>query len=154
MSNTNIENSMEFESLDKLLSEQIDKDIISELDNYLEVVKTKSKALSSSLKRCFENARKSQRFLLAYKLGQKDKIENKLLKNEVLKNYLEDYLKDYFEKNDFMHYREFIRLNRACAIDVGVEVSSKIKDMYNDFFSGKRLTQAYKLGLMQNQIKK
>ncbi len=151
MSNTNIENNTEFESLDKLLGEQIDKDIISELDYYLDVVKGKSRALSSSLKRCFDNAKNSRRYLLVYNLGKKDAQTGTDIKDDIqLRKYLEDSLKDYFEKNDFMHYREFVRLNRACAIDVGIEVSSKIKDMYNNFFSGKRLTQAYRLGLNEN----
>ena len=140
------------------MCEQIDKDIISELDYYLDVVKGKSRALSSSLKRCFENAKNSRRYLLVYNLGKKDAQTGTDIKDDIqLRKYLEDFLKDYFEKNDFMHYREFVRLNRACAIDVGIEVSSKIKDMYNNFFSGKRLTQAYKLGLLgltENKMKK
>ncbi len=48
-----------------------------------------------------------------------------------------------------MHYREFVRLLRACSIDVGGEVSSHIKEMYNNFFLGKRLVKAYLLGKEQ-----
>ena len=146
MNDVTTENTKEFELLDKVLSDSIDKELLEKLDDYLGVVREKSKALASSLKRCFDNARKSQRFLLVYKLGQKDKKENKSINEEELENYLKGYLKDYFEKNDFMHYREFVRLLRACSIDVGGEVSSHIKKMYNNYFLGKRLIKAYKLG--------
>ena len=141
-----LENTKEFEVLDKLLSEQLDKDIISNLDYYLGIVRTKSRALASSLKRCFDNARNSMRYVLAYNLGKEDKKNSVLISEEELKKYLETFLKDYFEKNDFMHYREFVRLLRACTIDVGGETSSHIKEMYNDFFFGKRLIKAYLFG--------
>lgn len=152
MSDVTIENTTEFEFLDKVLSDSIDKEILSELDHYLDIVREKSNALASSLKRCFTNARKSRRFVLVYNLGKedtkdKDAINRVSTNDEELKAYLENYLKDYFEKNDFMHYREFVRLLRACTIDVGGEVSSPIKEMYNSFFFGKRLIKAYKLGL-------
>ncbi len=146
MNNVTIENTEEFELLDKVLSDSVDKEILENLDHYLNIVREKSKALASSLKRCFDNARKSHRFVLVYKLGKNDRKENKLINEEELEKYLEVFLKDYFEKNDFMHYREFVRLLRACSIDVGGEVSSPIKEMYNNFFLGKRLVMAYKLG--------
>ena len=136
----------EFESIDTILSEAVDKELLSELDHYLDLVKEKSNALASSLKRCFSNARKSRRFVLVYNLGKEDAKNKKYLNEEELKHYLENYLKDYFEKNDFMHYREFVRLLRACTIDVGGEISSPIKEMYNSFFFGNRLVKAYKLG--------
>ena len=146
MTDTTLENTIDFEVLDKVLSDSIDKDIIGKLDHYLDIVRKKSKALASSLKRCFSNARKSKRYVLVYDLGIEDYKKNSHIEEEKLGPYLEDYLADYFEKNDFMHYREFVRLNRACAIDVGGEVSSQIKNMYNDFFFGKRLVMAYMLG--------
>ncbi len=146
MNNVTIENTEEFELLDKVLSDSVDKEILEKLDHYLSIVREKSKALASSLKRCFDNARKSQRFVLVYNFGKKDKEEKKFINEEELEKYLEVFLKDYFEKNDFMHYREFVRLLRACSIDVGGEVSSKIKEMYNSFFLQKRLVKAYKLG--------
>ncbi len=151
MSDLTIDDIKEFEALDKILSDSIDKELLSELDFYLNKVKEKSRALSSSLKRCFDNARKSKRYLLVYELGKKDSKDatpghlNEINDKE-LKKYLDDYLKDFFEKNDFMHYREFVRLLRACTIDVGGDVSFHIKEMYNDFFLGKRLIKAYKLG--------
>ncbi|MBI1859199.1 MAG: hypothetical protein HYR97_08835 [Candidatus Melainabacteria bacterium] len=132
--------------LDKALSKDIDKEIIQDLDSYLDRVRGKSKALASSLKRCFENARKSKRYVEAYNIGKLDVKSNIQIEESNLKEYLEEKLKDFFEKNDFMHYREFVRLLRACTIDVGGEVSSKIKEMYNSFFFGKRLIKAYKLG--------
>ena len=144
------ENTREFKLLDKLLSDSIDNEIISELDFYLAKVREKSRALASSLKRCFDNARKSMRYVLVYNLGKEDNVKSQKLKaennDEELEKYLEDYLKDYFEKNDFMHYREFVRLLRACTIDLGGEVSSPIKEMYNNYFFGKRLIKAYMLG--------
>jgi len=133
--------------LDNILSEKIDKDLLKDLDHYLDIVRKNSRALASSLKRCFENARKSERYLMVYELGVKDgKNVPAERPDKDLEKYLENYLKDYFEKNDFMHYREFVRLLRACTIDVGGEVSSHIKEMYNNFFLGKRLVEAYKLG--------
>ena len=143
------ENIKEFELLDKLLSDSVDKELLHDLEHWLEVVDKKSHALSISLKRFFSNAKKSMRFLLVYKLGKQDKESKKYIKEEELKTYLEGYLKDYFEKNDFMHYREFVRLLRACTIDVGGEASSHIKEMYNNFFFGKRLEKAYLLGREQ-----
>ncbi len=140
------ENIKEFEALDKVLSESIDKEILASLDYNLNLVREKSRALASSLKRCFDNARKSMRYVLVYNLGKEDLKSNKTIKDEELQKYLEGCLKDYFEKNDFMHYREFVRLLRACTIDVGGEVSSPIKEAYNSFFLGKRLVKAYKLG--------
>ena len=142
------------ESLDKTLSETIDKEIISNLEHYLEIVRNKSRALASSLKRCFDNARKSKRYVLVYNLGKEDakkgtgELGNWGSGDKELEKYLEKYLKDYFEKNDFMHYREFVRLLRACTIDVGGDTSSHIKEMYNNFFLGKRLIEAYKLGFL------
>lgn len=146
MSDVTLENTEEFELVDKLLVTSIDKEITHDLEKYLDMIRKKSRALASSLKRCFDNARKSKRYVLIYNLGKQDAVNKSNIKEEELKSYLENYLKDYFEKNDFMHYREFVRLLRACTIDVGGEVSSPIKEMYNDFFLGKRLIKAYKLG--------
>ena len=146
MSNLTFDNKTEFESLDKILSDSIDKEIIGELDSWLSIVRGKSRALASSLKRCFDNARKSMRYVLVYNLGKNNALNNIHIKEEELEKYLENHLKDYFEKNDFMHYREFVRLLRACTIDVGGKTSSHIKGMYNNFFLGKRLVKAYLLG--------
>ena len=143
------ENTKEFELVDKLLLESIDTDITSHLEEKLEIVQTKSRALASSLRRCFKNARNSKRYVLVYNLGKQHKADGLYIKEEELRKYLENYLKDYFEKNDFMHYREFVRLLRACTIDVGGEISSPIKEMYNEFFFGKRLVKAYELGMSE-----
>ena len=141
----NDKKTMDHQTLDKLLIEKVDKDLLKDFDFYIEKVRNNSRALASSLKRCFDNARKSERFLLVYELGLKDRrdVATQRLKEEDLEEYLKDYLKDYFEKNDFMHYREFVRLLRACSIDLGGEISSPIKEMYNDFFFKKRLFEAY-----------
>ena len=141
-----LDSTKEFEEIDKRLSLEIDNEILSDLENCLDIVRTKSKALASSLKRCFDNARKSMRYVLVYNLGIEDKRNNIEVKEKELEKYLEGNLKDYFEKNDFMHYREFVRLLRACTIDVGGETSSRIKEMYNNFFLGKRLVKAYRMG--------
>lgn len=157
-----------FTRLDKALSESIDNEIIHDLDHWLNIVRTKSKALSSSLKRCFDNARNSMRYVEAYKLGQKDGLQttdnrqlttnntitpsshytiiNSSNEDNNLEEYLDEKLKDFFNENDFMHYREFVRLLRACTIDVGGEVSSEIKKRYKNYFAGKRLIYAYNLG--------
>jgi hypothetical protein len=141
---------MDHATLDDILTEKIDKDLLKDLDHYLEIVRKNSRALASSLKRCFENARKSERYMIVYELGIKDRTDAPMghltLDDKDIEKYLENHLKDYFEKNDFMHYREFVRLLRACTIDLGGEVSSHIKEMYNNFFLGKRLVEAYRLG--------
>ncbi|GEM_PF-1481787 len=149
MNDLTLENTREFEELDKVLSDSIDKELLSNLDHYLDIVRKKSRALASSLKRCFDNARKSKRYLLVYELGIKDRRDvpaERLDKD--LEKYLENYLKEYFEKNDFMHYREFVRLLRACTIDAGGDISFHIKEMYNNFFFKKRLIEAYKVGAL------
>ena len=130
-----------YKKIDEYLSTNIDPEILKNLDIELEKVAKKSKALASSLKRCFSSARKSYRYVEAYKLGAISRSGVDLTPNQI-----EDELKDFFEKNDFMHYREYVRLLRACTIDVGGDVSSNIKELYNNFFSGKRLVEAYKLG--------
>src|SRR3989338_6168149 len=135
-----------FEMIDKILSKEVDTEIINELDYWLDIVRKKSNALALRLKRCFENARKSKRYVLVYNLGIEDAKDKKEIKEKELEIYLENYLKEYFEQHGFMHYREFVRLNRACAIEAGIEASSHIKKMYNDFFLGKRLIKAYELG--------
>ena len=145
----NREDMSEFKSLDKVLSESIDKEILSNLNEQLEIVRKKSRALASSLKRCFDNARKSKRYVLVYDLGKEDARNNNYIKEEELKSYLENHSKEFFEKNDFMHYREFVRLLRACTIDVGGKTSYQIKEMYNNYFYGKRLIKAYLLGREQ-----
>ena len=67
-----IENTKEFEALDKVLSESVDKEILANLDHYLNLVREKSRALAGSLKRCFDNARNSMRYVLVYNLGKED----------------------------------------------------------------------------------
>ena len=151
MNEQTTETTKEFEQLDKILSDTVDKEILGELEYYLGLVREKSRALASSLKRCFDNAKKSLRFVLVYKLGKEDAKKNETdidIENEdEIKKYLEQHLKEYFEQHDFMHYREFIRLLRACTIDAGGDISFHIKNMYNNFFLGKRLIKAYLLGL-------
>lgn len=140
--------------LDLILEASIDDEILKDLEKYLDIVKEKSRALSSSLRRCFKNAKKSFRYVEAYKIGQADSSKRiadsgKRVadSNEDLNKYIEKELKVFFEENDFMHYREFVRLLRACTIDVGGDISYEIKLMYKNYFSGKRLLEAYKLGI-------
>ena len=149
MNDSKAENTKEFETLDRLLSDSVDKEITCELDKYLIKVEEKSHALAISLKRCFEDARKSKRFLLVYDLGKKDAFDKKYIKEEELESYLMNHLKDNPSKSDFLHYREFVRLLRACTITCKGDVSSHIKGMYNNFFSGRRLIKAYELGREQ-----
>lgn len=139
-----------YKELDTKLENSVDKDILKDLDKYLDIVRKQSRALASSLKRCFTNAKKSHRYVEAYKLGiSGQRIADS---DEELQKYLEKELKDFFEKNDFMHYREFVRLLRACTIDVGGEISFEIKKMYKEYFNGKRLVEAYKLGTSVQRI--
>lgn len=149
MNYTSTENNEElelFSKLDEILTKEVDIEILSGLDNELNHIREKSKALASSLNRCFKSAKNSKRYLEVYKLGKTNKEKAVYINEEALEKYLEESLKDFFEKNDFMHYREFVRLLRACTIDVGGETSYKVKVMYKSFFFGKRLTFAYLLG--------
>lgn len=121
--------------------ESFDLKIEQALSEPLSDVEVKSKALANSLRRCFEEARNSERYLEAYKAGLENKWHN-LNQDELLKELITP-----FEEKDFMSFREFVRLLRACSLHIGGEVSGKIKEAYNKTLKGERLLIAYEQGL-------
>ncbi len=104
-------------------------------------IEIKSKALANSLKRCLDEARNSRRFEAAYKAGLEAKWAN-LSQEEILSNLIKP-----FEEEDFMHFREFVRLLRACSLHIGGQTSAKIKTAYNKTLKNERLFTAYQQGL-------
>ncbi len=110
---------------------------------YTEIEK-KSKALANSLRRCFESARSSQRFNKAFELGLKSKEINL---NTIQKEQLLDNIIKEFEEIDFMIFREFVRLLRACSLHISGNISGQIREQYIKTFKEKRLQLAFECGL-------
>lgn len=127
---------------------KFDQNINCELEEAFEEIKLKSKALASSLKRCFEDARKSERFEAAFKSGLDEintsQIPNKI--NQEISSELLNEINNKYEEKDFMIFREFVRLLRACSLHIGGHVSGKIKDCYNKTLKEERVLIAYNLG--------
>lgn len=125
--------------------ENFDRGIAQELEAPLQEIRQKSKALANSLQRCFQAARTSQRFLAAYQRGlNPDPATETLSREELLKS-----LAQPFEEADFLPYREFVRLLRACSLHIGGRTSQQIRDCYNRTFYGERLALAYRCGLAE-----
>ena len=114
---------MDLETLNKALKDY-DDEVYSKLEPVLEEMREKSNALASNLKRCFDKFRQTDRYLRAFK-GEEVAIKEKELKEE-----------------EFMIFREYVRLLRSCTIMCGNETSKKFKELFIDFFSGKRLELA------------
>jgi hypothetical protein len=120
------------ENLAKLLAEYDDA-IDLELADCYASIELKSKALANSLRRCFREARESKRFEAAYKAGLEKKYEG-LSENEII-----ELLNKEFEEEDFMIFREFVRLLRACSLHISGEISGKIKEKYKHTLKQDRL---------------
>lgn len=128
------------EQILKAFDEEVETNLILP---YSEIEK-KSKALSNSLKRCFESARNSQRFNRAFELGLESKEKNL---NTKTKEELLDNIRKEFEEIDFMIFREFVRLLRACSLHISGNISGEIRQQYNKTFKEKRLELAFDCGL-------
>jgi len=113
--------------------EQIDQDLVP----VWQEVSKHSKALVNSLKDCFVQARKSQRFEYIYELAKTDK---NLSPEEITKKATEKY-----SEQDFMLFRKYVRLLRACTLSAGGECSKKIKESFKRTFFTERLYLAYEL---------
>ncbi len=87
----------------------------------------KSKALASNLKRCIVTFQKSDRYLRAFN-GEEVPLKEKELKEE-----------------EFLIFREYVRLLRSCTIMCGKEVSEDYRKLFMEFFSGARLDLAREL---------
>ncbi|MDX1919678.1 MAG: hypothetical protein SFU25_02965 [Candidatus Caenarcaniphilales bacterium] len=116
---------------------KFDQEIDRDLEEALEEIRIKSRALASSLYRCFEDARKSERFEAAFTEG----FDNTSSEEEILKK-----INEKFEEKDFMTFREFVRLLRACSLHIGGHISGKIKNCYNRTLKEDRILIAYNLG--------
>ncbi|MDX1917519.1 MAG: hypothetical protein SFT81_00025 [Candidatus Caenarcaniphilales bacterium] len=121
----------------KKVLEEFDREQDYDLEACFASISEKSTALALSLKRCFEQARSSDRFQEAYRLAASTNFtEIELLKRLV----------NQFEAQDYLIFREFVRLLRACSLHISGEISGKIKAAYLEAFKGKRLWIAYQAG--------
>ncbi len=105
-----------------------DDEVFAELEPVLDSIALRSKALASNLRRCFTKIRDNDRYLRAYQ-GEQVSCQEK-----------------NFSEAEFMIFREYVRLLRACTIACGKELSEKYKQLFMDFFNGKRLDLAKQLG--------
>lgn len=124
---------------------KFDEDIDALLVEPFTEIETKSKALALSLKRCFDDARKSKRFEYAFKMGQENKLKDKETKdllNEIIAP---------FENEDFEIFREFVRLLRACSLHIGGDISRQIRECYNKTFKEDRILLAYNCGIEESK---
>ncbi|MDJ0625601.1 MAG: hypothetical protein QNJ31_04450 [Candidatus Caenarcaniphilales bacterium] len=121
----------------KAFDESIDRQLVEVFSE----IELKSKALAISLKRCFNEARSSQRFEYAYQMGMKQEFKD-CNQQDLLTILISPY-----EDKDFEIFREFIRLLRACSLHIGGRVSQQIRDCYNKTFKEDRVLLAYKLGV-------
>ncbi|HEY9886191.1 MAG TPA: hypothetical protein V6C96_02910 [Vampirovibrionales bacterium] len=113
-----------------------DEKIDKKLKTAFQEIELKSRALSKSLQRCFLDARQSDRFEYAYLEGQKfDKDDLTISKQ----NAFLEVVNNKFEQADFIVFREFVRLLRACSLHIGGHVSKEVKDLYNETLKGKRV---------------
>lgn len=104
-----------------------DQEIFLQLEPVLAEMSLKSRALASNLKRCFEKFRDSDRYLRAYRGEEVAIKENELTEQE------------------FMIFREYVRLLRSCTIMCGKDLSQAYKKLFIDFFAGERLNRAREL---------
>ncbi len=117
---------MNHESINEELR-NYDENIYRELEPILAEIASKSKALASNLKECLERLKATDRYLRAYK-GEAVATKESELTGE-----------------EFDIFRKYVRLLRSCTIMCGQESSKKFKDLFMDFFSGKRLSLAKEL---------
>lgn len=118
---------MDLDGLNSLLDDQYDKIFYENLQIVLDEISLKSKALASNLKECVDRLRDSDRYLRAY-MGQVVYIKDSELESE-----------------EFEIFRKYVRLLRSCTIMCGHETSKKFKDLFMDFFAGRRLQLAKEL---------
>lgn len=119
---------MDLESLNTNLGNAYDKNFYENLQIVLDEISLKSKALASNLKECIDRLRDSDRYLKAY-MGQAVPTKDSDLEGE-----------------EFEIFRKYVRLLRSCTIMCGQETSKRFKDLFMDFFAGKRLELARNLG--------
>lgn len=112
---------MDLISLNLALDDKYDKEFYSKLQIVLDEIALKSKALASNLKECIERLKYSDRYLRAY-LGQNPSIKEAELVGE-----------------EFDIFRKYVRLLRSCTIISGHDCSGRFKELFLDFFAGKRL---------------
>ena len=134
-------------SLEEQLT-QFDQSIDQALEKPLYEVSKKSKALSRSLARSFRQARLSERFDWVYQrafvtLGKVDKESRESRKSRESKELkTENLIKEVnleFEEIDFLVFREFARLLRACSLHIDPEISAEIKKNFKKTFRTERL---------------
>lgn len=110
-----------------------DKDFYAKLEPVLSEIAGKSKALASNLKECIDRLSKSDRYLRAYR-GEVVAIKEAELTGE-----------------EFEIFRKYVRLLRSCTIMCNQDCSKRFKELFLDFFSGKRLQLTYELSKDQKE---
>jgi hypothetical protein len=125
---------------------QFDDSIDEALLEPYKAIEEKSKALANSLRRCFSEARESARFEAAYKAGNENRWKD--LSEEELQNKLIEP----FEEVDYLIFREFVRLLRACSLHIGGNISGQIRKCYIQTFKEDRVLLAYKAGLEEAEF--
>lgn len=83
--------------------------------------------MASNLKRCIEKFRLTDRYLRAAQ-GQEVALKEKEL-----------------EAEEFLIFREYVRLLRSCTIMCGKELSEEYRGLFWEFFAGRRLDLAKKI---------
>lgn len=121
------EDTIDKQKLNEYLKEY-DRAIFEQLDLILEKVSEKSKALASNLKRCLTKMRDTDRYLRAF-YNQPVAIKENELTGE-----------------EFLIFREYVRLLRSCTIMCGPEASAQFKKLFLDFFAGARVELAREYG--------
>jgi len=117
---------MSIDELNKKL-EVYDLDFYCRLEPVLQKISLKSKALASNLKDCIEKLKASDRYLKAQNQEKVGIKESEL------------------EGEEFETFRKYVRLLRSCTIMCGQESSKEFKELFLEFFSGKRLELAKNL---------
>lgn len=90
----------------------------------IEEMSQKSKALAANLERIILRFQASDRYLRAAK-QEEVAIKEKELEGE-----------------EFLIFREYVRLLRSCTIMCGKDLSHAYRDLFIEFFAGKRLDLA------------
>ncbi len=122
---------------------EYDRRVDEALSPAYQSIELKSRALAASLRRCFREARASERFLWLYQRGLAAEF------TDLSMSELADRAEQKFSESDFMVFREFVRLLRACSLHIGGEISGVVKEKYREIFFGERISIAHRFGLVE-----
>gem|GEM_PF-2606617 len=118
-----------------------DQKIEQELEIPFSEILKKSKALKKSLHRSFIQARLSARFKETYQQASLNLKKAKNM-NQSLEEFSENLVEKInleFEEIDFLVFREFVRLLRACSLHIDFKISAIIKENFKKTFRTERI---------------